>query len=311
MQYRRGALKNRANTAAHANYTDAQALLDLNEAQQEFQRILDISILKDSSTAMVAGQELYDLPRNRMARALRTVSIKSWDNRIVPIQFLPEEAFDAAFQRTEDQGWWGEPAFWTFSRTRGKVKLRPTPQRNAANGVIYNYAPILEPMGSCFYSVNASLTCEVTRGSNIVALSDDFPANAIQPGWEFGAIYTTNINTAQSTSADSDIPRRWQEIDECEDDEIVLFEDFPDPSATGLRFICGEIPDIELAQPGQYGFGVVHMALAQFFGMIGDPQGEYHAAQAEKFISRPTYDPPTETDIRVFGRLSWLNPYPS
>ena len=259
-------------------HPDPMLFAKMQEAQRALLRLAGRRVAETTTgtLSVAAGTAWYTLSGPR----LREVRFKRPGGQWVPLVRRDLKALQTMFgfagEDAPDSGAGGEPRYWAVDDVARKILLLPVPSVSQPNGLglVYDAGPtpftrlLNDP--SITASTGASSARVVLSSTRTGFATAAFPQIAV--GDEFGLVPTCQTD---GTSIDFAVsPNLWYTILEADSgnaDTISLLLDAPMPTtATGLRFITAQVPDIEQEMPGEWGMAIPDFAAGLMFDLMGD-----------------------------------------
>ena len=251
-------MESRMNSGASADMTEPVLLRALNDAHLEACRLAGFRRSTELSVDTAAATFGYALPAQVLhdkVVQIRYGTGTDWR----PLMQISMERFLTLYPTGTAQT--GDPIHFCvvpYSRT---FWVGPTPTQAVVGALKIVAETLPDPLWRLYQSTRDTITAALANGSDAVTFSGA-ATGSIQPGDEIGFVPTLQ---SDASVLDGASPVQWYTISTVADPltTITLGETYGGPALTASGFIVSQVPSLEYACPGLYGFMVPQLAASR------------------------------------------------
>jgi hypothetical protein len=251
-------LESRMNTGASADMTEPVLLRALNDAHLEACRIAGFRRSTELLVNTVAAQFNYALPAQVMHDKIVQIRYGSGENWC-PLTRISLERFMEIFPTGTTQT--GAPSYYAVVPYSRSFWVGPTPDQSLTGAIKIVAETLPDPLCRVYQSSRDTVTAAIANGSNVVTFSGTATGEFL-PGDEIGFIPTVQ---SDASLLDGASPVQWYTVSTVANPQTALSlgETYGGRALTASGFIVAQVPHLEYACPGLYGFMVPQLAAAR------------------------------------------------
>ena len=251
-------MESRMNSGASADMTEPVLLRAINDAHLEACRLAGFRRSTELSVDVVASKFNYTIPSQVLHDKIVQIRYGNGDDWR-PLMQISLERFLSLYPTSTYQT--GDPIHFCvvpYSRT---FWVGPTPTQALTGGIKVVAETLPDPLYRLYQSSKDTFTAAIAHGSDVVTFSGAL-TGMIQPGDEIGFV---PLAQSDATALEGASPVEWYTIATVASPQasLTLSEIYEGPTLTASGFIVAQVPSLEYACPGLYGFMVPQLAASR------------------------------------------------